>query len=228
MAKSSSMPVGIKPKNKLRRQAAYLSIRKAKESAKRDQRFKRKREEAKAPELREERLARNIPATIDSKRTWDEQIGDEEDVLGLAVDVERLAKKRKLEQEAAERAENGEEEDGDDGVLAMLKKRDQEDAEDEEDEEDERDSMLDSDSEDEEGDFGSGSDSEGERSRSKRKSEPPKRAPSPAASTATNLELSPEFLVRSQASFLTFSQLTSCRNKNSRLCSIRLQNQKFS
>jgi ribosome production factor 1 len=180
----------MKPKNKLRRQAAYLSIRKAKEAAKRDERFKRKREEQKNESLREDRLARNVPQTIESKRTWDEGVGDEEDVLGWAVDVERLAKKRKLEQEAAEQAEQDEEE----CVLAKLKKRDAENVSDDESGEDEeRDSMLDSDSEDDSD--GSGSDSGRGRSKSKSKQAPPKRAASPAASTATNLELSPEFLV---------------------------------
>ncbi|KAF2750099.1 Brix-domain-containing protein [Sporormia fimetaria CBS 119925] len=198
MAKTNTAPIGMKPKNKLRRQAAYQSIRKAKESTKRDERFRRKREEAKNPSLREERLAQNVPATIDSKRTWDEGVGDEEDALGWAVDVERLAKKRKLEQEEAERRkEEGEDED-EEGLLAKLKKRDEAGSDEDEDEEDDEvDSMLDSSSEedeDEEDDDEDDSDSEASRSRSKRKAPPPKRASSPAASTATNLELSPEFL----------------------------------
>ncbi|KAA8625777.1 ribosome production factor 1 [Pyrenophora tritici-repentis] len=116
---------GLKPKNKLRRQAAFLSIKKAREADKRDARLRRKREEEKNPALREERLAHNKPTTIESKRVWDEPVGDEEDALGWAIDVERLAKRRKLEQEeAAEKAgdQNGEEE----GILAKLKKRDQE------------------------------------------------------------------------------------------------------
>ncbi|KAI2487305.1 Brix multi-domain protein [Pyrenophora tritici-repentis] len=116
---------GPKPKNKLRRQAAFLSIKKAREADKRDARLRRKREEEKNPALREERLAHNKPTTIESKRVWDEPVGDEEDALGWAIDVERLAKRRKLEQEeAAEKAgdQNGEEE----GILAKLKKRDQE------------------------------------------------------------------------------------------------------
>ncbi|KAF1851166.1 Brix-domain-containing protein [Cucurbitaria berberidis CBS 394.84] len=190
MAFTTSAPAGFKPKNKLRRQAAHLSIKKAKEAEKRDLRHRRKREEAKDTTLREERLARNVPATIDSKRVWDDEpVGDEEDALGWAVDVERLAKRRKLEQEAAEQ---GEVEDGEEeGVLAKLKKREREDVDGDSEQDDDADSMLDSDS-----DLDEASDSEDSESAPsrKRKVEPPKRATSPATSTATNLELSPEFL----------------------------------
>lgn len=191
MAFTPSAPTGFKPKNKLRRQAAHLSIKKAREAEKRDLRHRRKREEEKDPSLRQERHARNVPATIDSKRVWDhEPVGDEEDALGWAVDVERLAKRRKLEQEAAEagQAQHSEE----DGVLAQLKKREQQPGEDQdEDLDDNTDSMLDSDSDSEPDASELGSDSTPS---SKRKTGPPKRAASPTTSTATNLELSPEFL----------------------------------
>ncbi|CAO2649337.1 Nn.00g067220.m01.CDS01 [Neocucurbitaria sp. VM-36] len=190
MAFTTTAPVGFKPKNKLRRQAAHLSIKKAKEAEKRDLRHRRKREEAKDVSLREDRLARNIPATIDSKRVWDDEpVGDEEDALGWAVDVERLAKRRKLEQEAAEQGE-GEDGEEEEGVLAKLKKREQEGEGEDSEQDDEADSMLDSDSELEDA---SDSDADSRPSR-KRKVEPPKRAASPTTSTATNLELSPEFL----------------------------------
>jgi ribosome production factor 1 len=185
-SKSPSVATGFKPRNKLRRQAAFLSIKKAREAEKRDLRHKRRREEAKDESLREERLKNNVPQTIDNKRVWDEPVGDEEDALGWAVDVERLAKKRKLEQEAAER--NSEE-----GTLAKLKKRDQErdagsDDSSEEDDSD-ADSMLDSDASHSDSDFDSASDT----------TKPSKnRAPSPdpsiATTAATNMELSPEFL----------------------------------
>lgn len=199
-SKNPTTATGFKPKNKLRRQAAHLSIKKAREAEKRDARHKRRREEDKNPALREERQARNVPATLDSKRVWDEEpVGDEEDALGWAVDVERLAKRRKLEAEAAE---NGAQDQEEEGVLAKLKKRDQEEAESEQDEDDEdADSMLDSDSElddeddeDSQSQLGSDSDSESAPS-SRKKAGAPNRAASPSAtSTATNLELSPEFL----------------------------------
>jgi hypothetical protein len=184
----SAVPTGFKPKNKLRRQAAYLNIKKNREAEKRDVRHRRKREEDKDPSLREERHATHVPVTIDSKRVWDDDaVGDEEDALGWAVDVERLAKRRKLEQEQAE-ADGGEE-----GVLAKLKKLEQEEAggSDDEEKDEDADSMLESDSELE--DFESDSDSD---AASRKKSA--KRATSPTASvattSATNLELSPEFL----------------------------------
>ncbi|KAF2262060.1 ribosome production factor 1 [Lojkania enalia] len=181
----NAMLAGVKPKNKLRRQVTYLSIKKAKESAKRDERFRRKREEAKDPSLRDERRTRNVPSTIDSKRTWDDVVGDEEDMLGWAVDVERVAKKRKLEEQQAE------EENLEEGTLAKLKKRDAEIDEDPEpnvEVDQEVDSMLASDSEEDRS-----ADSDATPSHSK-KWDPPKRASSPTTSTATNLELSPEFL----------------------------------
>jgi ribosome production factor 1 len=183
---------GFKPKNKLRRQSAFLATKKAKEVAKRDERFRRKREEDKNPALREERQRVNQPATIESKRKFDNDIvGDEEDALNWAIDVERLAKKRKLEQEAAERGEKAEE-DGEEGLLEKLKIRDAEGNE-VEDSEEEVDSMLDSESEGED----DSSETEAASSRSKRK---PERAASPAMSTttnatsATNLDISPDFL----------------------------------
>lgn len=182
MAAPKTAPTGFKPKNKLRRQAAYLNIKKTREAEKRDLRHRRKREEDKNPELREERHATNVPVTIDSKRVWDDDpVGDEEDALGWAVDVERLAKRRKLQQEQAE-ADAAE---GEEGVLAKLKKLEREGASDDEEQDDDADSMLDESDLEE-----SGSDSDEPSSR--------KRAASPAASvattTATNLELSPEFL----------------------------------
>lgn len=190
MAAPKTAPTGFKPKNKLRRQQAYLNIKKTREAEKRDLRHKRRRDEEKNPALREERHATHVPVTIDSKRTWDDDaVGDEEDALGWAVDVERLAKRRKLEQEQAE-ADAAEAEEG---TLAKLKKLEQEGAsDDEESQDDDADSMLDGDSEDEDSDVDSDSDASSSRKR------PAKRASSPAASvattTATNLELSPEFL----------------------------------
>ena len=186
---------GLKPKNKLRRQAAFLSIKKAREADKRDARLRRKREEEKNPALREERLAQNKPATIDGKRVWDEPVGDEEDALGWAIDVERLAKRRKLEQEeAAEKAGKEKDRDGEEeGILAKLKKRDQETVGTNDDDStmsDEADSMLDV--SESEPDLDSNMDSDLD---SSAPSKPTKRDSSPGAtSTATNLELSPEFL----------------------------------
>ncbi|KAJ4379344.1 Ribosome production factor 1 [Didymella sp. IMI 355093] len=184
-SKSPSVATGFKPRNKLRRQAAFLSIKKAREAEKRDLRHKRKREEAKDESLREERLKNNVPQTIDNKRVWDEPVGDEEDVLGWAVDVERLAKKRKLEQEAAEK-------EGEEGTLAKLKKRDQErdsGSDDSAEDDSDADSMLDSDASNPDSDFDSDSDTT-----KPSKNRAPSPDPSVATTAATNMELSPEFL----------------------------------
>lgn len=193
MTAPKNVASGFKPKNKMRRQAAHLAIKKARESDKRDARLRRKREEDKNPELRAERLANNKPATIDSKRVWDEPVGDEEDALGWAIDVERLAKRRKVEHEEGGEGNNQKEE----GTLAKLKKRDEAMEDDDNDDSDEDDSNSDSDDadsmlDDSESELDSDdSDLESDTAPSK----PTKRASSPSAtSTATNLELSPEFL----------------------------------
>lgn len=184
-SKSPSVATGFKPRNKLRRQAAFLSIKKARESEKRDVRHRRKREEAKDASLREERLKNNVPQTIDNKRVWDEPVGDDEDVLGWAVDVERLAKKRKLDAEAAAQ-------DEEEGTLAKLKKREQEQGADSDDEEkdSDADSMLDASSN---SDSAFDSD-DSELSNAKKNTRAPSPDPSIATTTATNMELSPEFL----------------------------------
>ncbi|KAI9662009.1 MAG: hypothetical protein M1831_002924 [Alyxoria varia] len=90
--------VSLNSKNKLRRHAAYLKLKKAKEYGKRDQRLRRKREENKNPRLREQRRAKNVPTTIEKKRAWDEADDVEGDGLGLSVDVSRL-KRQKTEPE---------------------------------------------------------------------------------------------------------------------------------
>ena len=84
-------------KNKEKRHAAYLKLKKAKKSLKRDQQFRRKREEDKNPRLRALRQARNVPTTIDRKRTWDENDPSVRDGIGLGVEFERF-KKPKLDE----------------------------------------------------------------------------------------------------------------------------------
>jgi ribosome production factor 1 len=115
----------FKTGNKFKRQDLHLKQKKARDSLRRDERFRRKREEDRNPEMREERLARNVPMTIDKKRVWDDMDGDG---LGVSVDVEQLKRRRMEEAEAA----------------------DEEAVESEEEEEDDADSMLDSDEEEDE------------------------------------------------------------------------------
>lgn len=169
--------------NKQKRQAHNLKIKKQKESAKRDERLKRRRHEDKNPHLRERRREQNVPATIDSKRTWDEvDSGDEDAQLGLSVNI-LDPKRRRLDQTPAIEGED-KEADGD----AVFDEEEEEDGEEEGDDDDERDSMLDSDSENE------GDDSDPQ----SKGHEPPDRsaseAPSVAPSTATDLTVRPELL----------------------------------
>ncbi|KAL1622638.1 Ribosome production factor 1 [Neofusicoccum ribis] len=166
----------FKTNNKLKRNDFNLKQKKVREAAKRDERLRRKREEAKNPRLREERLARNVPVTIDKKRTWDFVDGDEEDVLNAAVDVERL-KRQKL---AAEEAAQGEESE----------------VEGEDYDEDDRDSMLDE-SESSEDSEEDGEDDKRSSRKKKRADSPPRiqRGSSPSGSTTTtSFSLTPESL----------------------------------
>ncbi|RDW70063.1 class II aaRS ABD-like protein [Coleophoma crateriformis] len=159
----ASLP--FKSGNKFKRQDLHVKQKKARDSIKRDERFRRKREEDKNPELKQARLARNIPHTIDRKRVWDDVEGDG---LNVSVDVEQLKRRRIEEAEAAENEPLEEEES--------------------EEEDDDADSMLDSDS-------GSDSDGDDEKSSKKRRQRAPSNAPSNAPSTtSTNLDLTPDSL----------------------------------
>lgn len=114
---SSKAALPFRVANRLKRQDLHMKQKKARETLRRDERFKRKREEDKNPKLRRERLIRNIPHTIDNKRTWDDA---DDDGLGVSIDVEKL-KRRKLEEVdrkksdplAAEVDDNGDEDDVD-------------------------------------------------------------------------------------------------------------------
>ncbi|KAH8600791.1 anticodon-binding protein [Bisporella sp. PMI_857] len=162
----ASLP--FKTENKFRRQDLYVKQKKARDSLRRDERFKRKREEDRDPALRRERLAKNIPHTIDRKRVWDDV---DDDGLGVSVDVEQLKRRRMEAAEAAEQ-EPAEEENGED--------------------DNDVDSMLDSDSGSEDEDA---EDPKSSRQRKRASSNAPSIAPSIAASTtSTNLDLTPASL----------------------------------
>ncbi|KAF1813513.1 Brix-domain-containing protein [Eremomyces bilateralis CBS 781.70] len=137
-SKSSSdrSTVPYRPANKERRRNIHLRQLREKEAEKRKERFRRKKEEDKNPALREARRAKNVPITIDKKRVWDDVGSDEENILGLSVDVERLKRRKVEEEEEAQNLEGLEDKDGNEW-------EDEEAAE----EDDDRDSMLDEDSE---------------------------------------------------------------------------------
>jgi len=122
----------FKTKNKQRRQHLHLKQKRARDSIKRDERFRRKKDEEKDPFLKEERLATNIPVTIDSKRTWDDYGSDEENLLGIAVDVARMKRRKVAEDDEQEQRQTA-------GELSEDSDKEMED--------DDADSMLDSDSE---------------------------------------------------------------------------------
>ncbi|KAI2469190.1 Brix-domain-containing protein [Annulohypoxylon bovei var. microspora] len=168
MGTQRSTSLSKKTGNKLHRQSLYVKQKQEREKEKRETRFRRKKEEDREPELRRARVARNIPATIDRKRVWDDV---DDDGLGASVDMEQLLKKRRLQQQEAEEnlaaeAENGDESEEDDG---------------------EEDSMLGSDDEGEESDEEAAA-----KARAKQVIRDDSAAPS---TTSTNLDLTPESLV---------------------------------
>lgn len=97
--------------NKARRQSLHINRKKARDAAKRDERFRRRREEDKNPKLREERLKRNIPLTLERKRVWDDVDRDTGDLVGVSVDIERLKRQKLLLLEEEGRGSDEEEEE---------------------------------------------------------------------------------------------------------------------
>lgn len=163
--------LSFKSKNKEKRQSLHINRKKATDSIKRDERFRRRREEDKNPTLREQRLKQNVPLTLERKRVWDDVDSDASDGLGPSVNVERL-KRRKIEQEEQVALEEDEEEG-----------KEQSDSEDEE-----RDSMIDSASEDEAAEVT-------KNAKAPKTRTPTERATSPNHSTrSTNLDFTPEAL----------------------------------
>lgn len=187
--KSIEFPRGgldSKPGNKLRRQSLHVKRKRAKDVLTREQRFARKKEEAKNPKLKEERLKRNIPLTLERKRVWDDVDSDLEDEgLGVSFDVERIKRRKQEEEEEQKNASvNGED------VASNVNGASPRD--------DDVDSMLDSDSEEEEEDEGEeGAPDRQERSRRKGPAlkSATERATSPSQSVrSTKLDLAPEAL----------------------------------
>ena len=160
----ASLP--FKTSNKEKRERLHVRRKKARDSDKRDIRFRRRREEDKDPRLREERVKQNVPLTLERKRTWDNVDNDAGDELRISIDMARI-KRQKLEGEATE-------------VISDLNTIDQDD---------ERDSMIESGSDGET----DGKAEPGNRSRARTATE---RGTSPTQSIAsTNIDLSSEALV---------------------------------
>ncbi|KFA63502.1 hypothetical protein S40285_00335 [Stachybotrys chlorohalonatus IBT 40285] len=163
----------LKGANKSRRKELFVQHKRAKDKERREERFRRKKEEDKNPELRAARLAKNKPLTLDQKRVWDDV---DDDSLGAVVDLEMIKRRRieqaEAEEQAAFEAENKDEE-----------------------EDDEMDSMLGSDEEDEEM-----RDAALERQKEKRARRDNSVAPS---TTSTNLDLTPASLALKFPSLFT-------------------------
>ncbi|KAL2171068.1 hypothetical protein VTG60DRAFT_3916 [Thermothelomyces hinnuleus] len=167
---TSGLSLSLKTSNKLKRQQLYVQQKKATGKARHEERHRRRKEEAKNPELRRQRLERNQPASIDKKRIWDDV---DDDSLGAVVDVAQLKRRRLEEAEAAAAAEA-------DGAQKDTEEKD-----------DDVDSMLGSDDDDEE-EGGSGDDEE---RMEKLQRERSRRQPSIAPSTvSTNLDITPDSL----------------------------------
>jgi ribosome production factor 1 len=179
-----------KPANKQKRKLLHILRKKAKDNAQRKERFSRKKDEAKDPRLKAERLRRNVPLTLERKRVWDDADSDVEDALGLSVDVERIKRQRQEEDEELNRPLSDQ---GDSDIQQ----------EESDDEKDEVDSMIMTDSEED------GPEAEQDTPKTRR---PPKkslptateRATSPTQSAkSTNLDLAPEALVAKFPSLFT-------------------------
>ncbi|KAI6879220.1 Brix-domain-containing protein [Hortaea werneckii] len=180
----------LKVKNKQKRSELYGKEKKQKENSKRDDRMRRRRHEDKNPHLREARRIKNVPKTIESKRTWDDANPEDETEGRLNVAFDVLNPKR--------RKVAGEDQPKPEEIIPEEHQEDGEDIEqvgapDKDAEEDEVDSMLGSESEEEDEDA----------ELNGRTQEPPDRAPSEApsaapssATAATDLNLTPDALIQ--------------------------------
>jgi len=129
----------FKIQNKIKRGEQHRKQKSIKESERRDLRHKRRRQEDKNPEERARRLAKNVPKTLESKRTWDDVDPEADSAFGASIDVLN-PKRRKVEDQpdeaAVKKQVEGEEDDDADEVDSMLGDSEEE-AEKDDDEDDE-------------------------------------------------------------------------------------------
>ncbi|KAF7537713.1 hypothetical protein G7Z17_g12801 [Cylindrodendrum hubeiense] len=119
MAGTKAPVQALKAANKLKRRELFVEHKKTVDKERREMRYRRKKEEDREPELKEARLAKRKPITIDQKRVWDDV---DDDRLGAQVDLEKL-KRRRIEEAAAaeqEALEAGADDDDDDDLDSML------------------------------------------------------------------------------------------------------------
>lgn len=98
-------------KNKLARQRFNVKIKTCSSGDKHKFRAQRRKDEEKNPELRVERLKKNIPVTLDRARVWDERVSGAYQAL-----KEQELRKRKVEEEDAEMEDESEEGDEDEEI----------------------------------------------------------------------------------------------------------------
>ncbi|KAH8686757.1 anticodon-binding protein [Ilyonectria robusta] len=165
MAGTKAPEQALKAANKLKRRELFIEHKKTKDKERREMRYRRKKEEDREPELKDARLAKRKPVTLDQKRVWDDV---DDDSLGVQVDLEKLKRRRIEEAEAAEQE-----------ALEAA-------ADDDDDDEDDVDSMLGSDEEDDEA-----RQAALEKKRERRARRDNSVAPS---TTSTNLDLTPTSL----------------------------------
>lgn len=164
MAGTKAPEQALKAANKLKRRELFIEHKKTKDKERREMRYRRKKEEDREPELKDARLAKRKPVTLDQKRVWDDV---DDDSLGVQVDLEKLKRRRIEEAEAAEQ----------EALEAAA---------DDDDDEDDVDSMLGSDEEDDEA-----RQAALEKKRERRARRDNSVAPS---TTSTNLDLTPTSL----------------------------------
>ncbi|KAH6694015.1 brix domain-containing protein [Plectosphaerella plurivora] len=112
---SSGASLSLKTSNKMKRRQMFVDQKKNKDKDRHEMRWKRKKAEDKDPSLRQERLAKNKPQTLETKRVWD---NTDDDSLGAQVDIEAL-QRRRIE-EAENEAMEVDEDDSDDDNDSML------------------------------------------------------------------------------------------------------------
>lgn len=119
MAGTKAPEQALKAANKLKRRELFVEHKKTKDKERREMRYRRKKEEDREPELKDARLAKRKPVTLDQKRVWDDV---DDDSLGVQVDLEKLKRRRIEEAEAAEQEalEAAADDDDEDDVDSML------------------------------------------------------------------------------------------------------------
>lgn len=178
-----------KPTNKIKRQLVHVKRKQSKDSVSRAERFARKKEEKKNPKLREERLKKSVPLTLERKRVWDDVGSDVEGGgLGMSFDVERLKRLKIQEQEEEKERKRLEEQAKNDGADEDVNSSSEDD--------DDLDSMIASDSEEEGENKNEKAPDGAERGRKKKSiPTPTERATSPTPATrSTDMNFAPEVL----------------------------------